>query len=186
MNWAILATGNIAAKFAETVNGMKGEDRLAACGSRSREKAEAFGKKYGIPRTYGSYEELLRDEEVDAVYVATPNNMHYENCMACLEAGKHVLCEKPFTTNVKEGERLFAAAEERGLFIMEAFWIRHLPALKKMQELLNGWLKGQGRRASLIPGWAEALFWMWASITWDFCAWLWEINSRNMLHRSII
>lgn len=79
MNWAILATGTIAAKFAETVNGMKGEDRLAACGSRSREKAEAFGKKYGIPRTYGSYEELLRDEEVDAVYVATPNNMHYEN-----------------------------------------------------------------------------------------------------------
>ena len=77
MNWAILATGTIAAKFAETVNGMKGEDRLAACGSRSREKAEAFGKKYGIPRTYGSYEELLRDEEVDAVYVATPNNMHY-------------------------------------------------------------------------------------------------------------
>ena len=100
MNWAILATGTIAAKFAETVNGMKGEDRLAACGSRSREKAEAFGRKYGIPRAYGSYEELLRDEEVDAVYVATPNNMHYENCMACLEAGKHVLCEKPFTTNV--------------------------------------------------------------------------------------
>ena len=143
MNWAILATGTIAAKFAETVNGMKGEDRLAACGSRSREKAEAFGKKYGIPRTYGSYEELLRDEEVDAVYVATPNNMHYENCMACLEAGKHVLCEKPFTTNVKEGERLFAAAEERGLFIMEAFWIRHLPALKKMQELINGGVIGQ-------------------------------------------
>lgn len=137
MNWAILATGTIAAKFAETVNGMKGEDRLAACGSRSREKAEAFGKKYGIPRTYGSYEELLRDEEVDAVYVATPNNMHYENCMACLEAGKHVLCEKPFTTNVKEGERLFAAAEERGLFIMEAFWIRHLPALKKLQALIK-------------------------------------------------
>ncbi|MFR2692198.1 MAG: Gfo/Idh/MocA family protein [Enterocloster bolteae] len=77
MNWAILATGTIAAKFAETVNGMKGEDRLAACGSRSREKAEAFGRKYGIPRAYGSYEELLRDEEVDAVYVATPNNMHY-------------------------------------------------------------------------------------------------------------
>ena len=201
MNWAILATGTIAAKFAETVNGMKGEDRLAACGSRSREKAEAFGRKYGIPRAYGSYEELLRDEEVDAVYVATPNNMHYANCMACLEAGKHVLCEKPFTTNVKDGERLFAAAEERGLFIMEAFWIRHLPALKKMQELITGelsarwdlpgvisalWLKGQGRRASLIPGWAEALFWMWASITWDFCAWLWEINSRNMLCRSII
>ena len=86
MNWAILATGTIAAKFAETVNGMKGEDRLAACGSRSREKAEAFGRKYGIPRAYGSYEELLRDEEVDAVYVATPNNMHYANCMACLEA----------------------------------------------------------------------------------------------------
>ena len=117
MNWAILATGTIAAKFAETVNGMKGEDRLAACGSRSREKAEAFGKKYGIPRTYGSYEELLRDEEVDAVYVATPNNMHYENCMACLEAGKHVIVEKPFTSTTEEGEELIALAAEKGLML---------------------------------------------------------------------
>ena len=83
MNWAILATGTIAAKFAETVNGMKGEDRLAACGSRSREKAEAFGKKYGIPRTYGSYEELLRDEEVDAVYVDI-YNMYDEDLLLYL------------------------------------------------------------------------------------------------------
>lgn len=147
MNWGIMATGTIAAKFAETVNGMKGEDRLAACGSRTREKAEAFAKEYGIPASYGSYEELLSDPGVDAVYVATPNNMHFDNCRMCLDAGKHVLCEKPFTTRVKDAEKLYSMAEEKGLFIMEAFWIRHLPALKKMQELIKDGVIGQVRYA---------------------------------------
>lgn len=120
MKWGILATGTIAAKFADTVNQMEGEQLLAACASRTMEKVESFRAKYNILRAYDSYEAMVQDTEVEAVYIATPNNLHFENCVMCLEAGKHVLCEKPFTTTREEGEKLFALAESKGLFIMEA------------------------------------------------------------------
>lgn len=135
MKWGILATGTIAAKFAGTANQMEDQE-LVACASRNMEKAEAFREKFGIVRAYDSYEAMVQDPEVEAVYIATPNNMHYENCVLCLNAGKYVLCEKPFTVNKEEAEELYALAEEKGLFIMEAFWIRFLPVLKKMQELI--------------------------------------------------
>lgn len=137
MKWGILATGTIASKFAETVNQMEDTQTLVACASRSMEKAEAFRAKYSIAKAYDSYEAMVQDPEVDAVYIATPNNLHYENCLLCLNAGKHVLCEKPFTVNPDEGKTLFDLAAEKGLFIMEAFWIRFLPALQKMKELID-------------------------------------------------
>lgn len=142
MRWGILATGNIANKFAKTVLQMNeaGETQeLVACASRNKEKAENFGQQYRIDsiKCYGSYEEMLADEDVEAVYVATPNNMHYENCVMCLNAGKHVLCEKPFTTRAKEAEELFLLAKEKSLFIMEGFWIRFLPCLIKMQDIIK-------------------------------------------------
>ncbi len=80
-----------------------------------------LAEKYGIPKVYGSYAQMMTDSEVDAVYIATPNSLHYENCRMCLEAGKHVLCEKPFTLCVDQAEELYELAEEKGLFIMEAF-----------------------------------------------------------------
>lgn len=138
MKWGILATGTIAKKFAATVNQMKDSgESLAAVGSRREEPAKAFAEEYGIPKYYGSYEELAADPEVEAVYIATPNNFHYENCIMCLEAGKHVLCEKPFTTNAEEAKELYQMAEEKGLFIMEAFWIRFLPLYGHLQKLLS-------------------------------------------------
>lgn len=136
MNWGILATGTIARKFADTVNAMS-DQTLIACASRSLEKASTFAEQFSIPKAYGSYEEMLLDKDIDAIYIATPNNLHYENCVMCLNAGKHVLCEKPFTPARAEAEKLYALAEEKGLFIMEAFWIRFLPALQKMQEVIK-------------------------------------------------
>ena len=98
MKWGILATGTIAKKFASTVEQMGAEgEQLVAVGSRHMESAQAFAQQYGIPRCYDSYEALAADPEVEAIYVATPNTLHYENCKLCLEQGKHVLCEKPFT-----------------------------------------------------------------------------------------
>lgn len=138
MKWGILATGTIANKFASTVASMpQEEESLAAVGSRQLEKAQAFAELYHIPRAYSSYRELCGDPEVEAVYISTPNNMHYENARLCLEAGKHVLCEKPFTITAREARDLYALAREKGLFIMEAFWIRFLPVLRKMQEIIR-------------------------------------------------
>lgn len=140
MKWGILATGNIANKFAKTILAMeaKGENqKLVACASRDINKAKNFAAEYGIPQAYGSYEAILNDNEVEAIYIATPNSMHYDNCKMCLEAGKHVLCEKPFTLRKSEARELYGYAKEKGLFIMEGFWIRFLPALIKLQELIK-------------------------------------------------
>lgn len=140
MKWGILATGNIAKKFAKTINMMhsSGENQsLVACASRDMEKAQDFAKEYNIEKAYAPYEQMLLDEQVEAVYVATPNNMHYVNCMMCLKAGKHVLCEKPFTLKAEEAKALYEYAAKHKLFIMEGMWIRFLPALIHMQEIIK-------------------------------------------------
>lgn len=96
MKWGILATGTIAAKFVKTVAEMRSSDETTvAVGSRDAKRAQEFAGTYGIEKAYGSYEELAADPEVEAVYIATPNNMHFSNAMLCLKNGKHVLCEKP-------------------------------------------------------------------------------------------
>ncbi len=137
MKWGIIGAGTIAHKFAVTVAGMKAEgDRVVAVASRSIASAQAFAAQYGIPRAYGSYEEMLNDAEVEAVYVATPNSFHYEHSALSLRHGKHVLCEKPFTLNAGQARELYALAREKGLFIMEAFWIRFLPVLTEMRRAI--------------------------------------------------
>ncbi len=123
------------------------EASLAAVGSRRLESARRFAEQYGISAFYDSYEAMAADPQVEAVYISTPNNLHYENCKMCLNAGKHVLCEKPFTTNVSQAEELYGLAEEKGLFIMEAFWIRFLPLLQRMEELIAQGAIGQVRHA---------------------------------------
>ena len=123
MKWGIMATGNIAKKFASTINQMSNEnEQLAAVGSRHIDSAKAFAREHDIPRFYDSYEALVNDPDVEAVYVATPNSLHYENCRLCLEHGKHVLCEKPFTINEKQAQELYRLAKDKHLFIMEGLW----------------------------------------------------------------
>ena len=136
IRWGIMATGTIARKFAETINKMNGEAVLVAVASRNTENAKAFAKEYNIPKYYDTYEDLCRDTEVDAIYISTPNNMHFENSLMCLNHGKNVLCEKPFTTNKNDAVTLYNTAKEKKLFIMEGFWIKHTPLLKKMEEMI--------------------------------------------------
>ena len=138
MKWGIMATGSIAQKFASTVNRMTDEGEiLQAVASRTKESAENFARQHRIPEVFDSYKAMAESDSVDVIYIATPNNMHYENVKMCLLAGKHVLCEKPFTTSVAQAQELYALAEEKGLFLMEGFWIRFLPVLQKMQGLSN-------------------------------------------------
>ena len=170
MNWGILATGTIANKFATTVNAMAAEgERLAAVGSRRAESAKAFAAQYNIPHWHASYEELAADPAVDAIYIATPNALHYENCKLCLEHSKHVLCEKPFTINAEQAKELYALAEKKQLFIMEAFWIRFLPLYAKLQQMLADGAPAASANSTLL--WAVALCWILAFITLAFCRW---------------
>ena len=143
MKWGILATGNIAGKFAETVGKMEQEEQIAAVGSRSPERGKEFAETYGIPTYYASYEYLLADSQLEAVYVATPNRLHFEDCKRCLEAGKHVLCEKPLTTRAEDSEELYRLAEEKHLFLMEAFWIWLLPLYNRLRQILTAGTIGE-------------------------------------------
>lgn len=148
MNWGIIATGNIAEKFAKTINAMSTENqKLFAVGSRDLARAEEFAQKFGAERAYGTYEELARDPQIDAVYVATPNNLHFENTMLCLNAGKNVLCEKPFTVCAKDCEELYRAADEKSLFVMEGFWIRFLPLYSELLKIIKSKKYGELRHA---------------------------------------
>ena len=101
--------------------GTDGRRGGAACcrGPRHLESAQAFAQQHGIPRCYDSYEALAADPEVEAIYIATPNTLHYENCKLCLEQGKHVLCEKPFTIDPEQAQQLYRLAEEKHLFLIE-------------------------------------------------------------------
>lgn len=126
LRWGILAPGGIANKFAEAVHGFTA-GTVVAVGSRDAARAAQFAARHGIPRWYGSYAELVADDEVEAVYVASPHSGHREHALLALQAGKHVLVEKALARNGSEVEDIFAAAESRGLFAMEAMWTRHLP-----------------------------------------------------------
>lgn len=141
MKWGILATGTIADKFAATIARMADSQEVVAVASRNSEKACDFAAKYHISRSYGTYSDLLTDSEVEIVYIATPNNLHYENAYECLMHGKHVLCEKPFTTNASDAQKLYDLAKTKGLFIMEAMWTRFLPLSEKINNIIaNGQL----------------------------------------------
>lgn len=126
LNWGILSTGNIAAQFAEGVAGAK-RSRMAAVGSRRLQTAQAFAERHAIPTAHGDYESLVTDPQVDAVYIGLPNHMHLEWTLRALEAGKHVLCEKPLAFNTAEAERMFDAAEKHGRLLVEAFMYRSHP-----------------------------------------------------------
>jgi predicted dehydrogenase len=112
------------------------EAEVVAVGARDRERAAAFAAKHRIPRVAGDYAALLADPEVDAVYVPLPNALHGRWTLAALAAGKHVLCEKPFTANAEEAREVAAAAQESGLVVQEAFHYRHHPLARRMREVV--------------------------------------------------
>jgi predicted dehydrogenase len=144
VTWGFLSTANINDKV---LAGARESDRVrvAAVASRDRERAEAYARERGIERAYGTYEELLADPEIEAVYISLPNSMHVEWSIRCLEAGKHVLCEKPLTRRPEEVERAFDAADRAGRILTEAFMWRHNPQTRRLVELVEGGAIGRLR-----------------------------------------
>ena len=137
LRWGIMGVGNIARQFAENMVGAT-RGRVTACGSRSGDKADAFAREFKIAGAYGGYDELLADREVDAIYVALPNSMHLEWTLKAIDAGKHVLCEKPISVNTEQAERMFDAAERAGLVLVEAFMYRSHPLTHAVLDAVRG------------------------------------------------
>lgn len=136
MKIGVLGAGAIANKVISAVVQL---DKIQcwAVASRDLEKAQAFAEKYGFPKAYGSYEELVSDPEVELVYVATPHSHHFDHIMLCLTHGKAVLCEKAFTLNAEQAKKIKEYAQERQLYTAEAIWTRYMPSRKMIQELLD-------------------------------------------------
>jgi len=138
LNWGLLSTAHINRSVIPPLRTSK-RNHLLAVASRSAESAEAYARKWNIPRAHASYEALLADPEIDVIYISLPNHMHAEWTIKALEAGKHVLCEKPLALSVDEVDAVAAAAQKHGRVVAEAFMYRHHPQTLKAQELVaNG------------------------------------------------
>lgn len=134
--WGIIGTGKIARTFAQALR-ESANSITAAVASRSLESAEKFAADFGFQKAYGSYEELARDESIDIVYIATPMHRHYDDTMLCLDAGRNVLCEKSMALNIRQAEEMFAKANEKGLFLMEAMWMKLRPTYHKVKQWID-------------------------------------------------
>ena len=143
LRWGILGPGGIARAFASDLR-TAGLD-LVAVGSRSAETASAFAAEFDVPHVHDSYEALVADPDVDIVYIATPHPFHAEQAILALEAGKHVLVEKPFTLTEAEAARVRDVAASRGLLAMEAMWTRYLPHMVRIREILAAGTLGEIR-----------------------------------------
>ena len=151
MNVGILGAGSIAGKMADTIMGLK-DVHNHAIASRSLEKAEEFKKQHWVANTYGSYEELLNDPDVDLIYIALPHSHHCEWTIKALEAGKHVLCEKAFAVNEAQAKKMIACAEEKNLLLTEAIWTRYMPSRTIIDEIIASGMIGELKTISANLG----------------------------------
>lgn len=133
-SWGILGPGGIARAFAKDLTLLEGHT-VGAVGSRSLSNAQSFADDFG-GTAYGSYEELINDSTIDAIYVATPHPAHHDNVISALDAGKAVLCEKPFAVNAKQAQAMVDAASRNKVALMEAMWARFLPHYAQVREII--------------------------------------------------
>ena len=136
VRFGIIGLGAIAARFASVLNTVEGVE-LVSVASRDKEKAEAFANKFGAKKSYNTYDDLVKDNEVDVVYVALTHNFHFDAIKLCLNNKKAVMCEKPLAINKKDADELVALSKKLNVLLMEAMWTRFIPAFKKAKE----WVK---------------------------------------------
>lgn len=135
--WGIASTGKISSDFTTAMKALKDDHRLVAVAARSLADAQAFAKKHGAEKSYGSYEELSKDPDVEVVYIGTIHPFHLHVAKLMINAGKHVLCEKPLCMNVKQTKELVALARQKKVFLMEAVWSRLFPVYKEMMKRIK-------------------------------------------------
>lgn len=142
IKFGIIGAGGIAKKFAKGLEYVE-DAQLVAIASRNIENANMFGDMFGIEKRYNSYEELAKDKDIDVVYISTPNALHKEHTILCLENKKAVICEKPFGSNKSEVEEMIKVARENKVFLMEAMWTRYFPVIEKVREWVNDGVIGK-------------------------------------------
>ncbi|WP_415319239.1 Gfo/Idh/MocA family protein [Clostridium perfringens] len=135
LKWGILGPGNIARDFVQALNRVNGE--VYAVASRNKERAEQFARENNVKKAYGSYDEIIKDKDIDVVYIATPHSNHYEYIIKSLNNNKHVLCEKAITVNEKELEEALKIAREKNLVLEEAMTLFHMPLYEKVIKKIN-------------------------------------------------
>jgi dihydrodiol dehydrogenase / D-xylose 1-dehydrogenase (NADP) len=141
VRWGLIGAGNISAKFAKALNALENTE-ITAIASRDIDKARGFAERFHVKKAYGSYEEMIRDPELDVIYIGTPHTEHRANAKLCIINKKAVLCEKPFTLNYEEAKELAALARENEVFLMEAMWSKFLPATKVVKQWIDNKLIG--------------------------------------------
>lgn len=151
-HFGIIGAGNIAHKFIEAVRMTKNAD-VTAVASKSLERARDWAEKEGLSRYYDSYETLLADPDIDIIYIATLSNAHYDNIKACLEAGKHVICEKPMTQTASQAQEVITLAREKQLFLMEGMWSRFLPKSLRVRRWIQEGRIGELHLMQANIGW---------------------------------
>jgi len=135
LNWGILGTGWIAHEMGEALNAVNGE--IYAVCDMNLESAQKYAEEFGVQKAYGSADEMIADENVDVVYIATPHNLHYQFLLKSVQAGKHVFCEKSITVNSRQLEECVAVAEEKGLVICDGMTLLHMPLYKKLKKMIE-------------------------------------------------
>ena len=155
VKWGIVGTGNISSQFAQGLQHVSGA-QIAAVASRSSNSAKAFAEKFEIPKSYGSYEEMAGDAELDIIYIGTPHPQHFDNVMLYLDAGFAVLCEKPLAVNATQTSKLIDKAREKDVFFMEGMWTRFFPAFKKAMEWVRTGRIGQPRLMNAMFGYDDS------------------------------
>ena len=151
-HFGIIGAGNIAHKFIEAVRMKKNAD-VTAVASKSLERARDWAEKEGLSRYCDSYETLLADPDIDIIYIATLSNAHYDNIKACLEAGKHVICEKPMTQTASQAQEMITLAREKQLFLMEGMWSRFLPKSLRVRRWIQEGRIGELHLMQANIGW---------------------------------
>jgi D-xylose 1-dehydrogenase (NADP+, D-xylono-1,5-lactone-forming) len=142
LNWGLLSTANINRALIKPLNASK-RNKLLAVGSRNQTTAEDYARQWKIPRAHGSYEALINDPEIDVIYNSLPNHLHAEWSIKALQAGKHVLCEKPFALSQAEAKAMISASRKTGKVLAEAFMYRHHPQTLKVKEMVDGGQLGE-------------------------------------------
>lgn len=135
-NWGIIGLGQIAESFADDLK-LLPEARLFAVASRNQQKADLFAKRYDAPHAYGCYENIVKNKDLDIIYIATPHSLHCENTIMCLNNKIAVLCEKSLAINSAEVKKMISCSKENSTFLMEAMWTRFLPSIEKLLELIK-------------------------------------------------